>query len=109
MMMNIKELSRKERKEIKEEFFAKGETEIYRKANRIYVIAIFGICFAITSIILHLFIRGNWTNFLVDGFLFAFTGYFIMRTAIIKQNELAKYVAGKEQKTKKTSKSKKKK
>jgi len=87
----INELSKVERKKLKEEFLDIGKTDIYRKAQRIFFIAIFGAGFAILAISMHIFVRASILNFLVDGFLLIFTLFFIYRTSLIKRHELNKF------------------
>jgi len=105
--MNINDLSKEEMKNIRDEFLAKGDTELYRKANRIFILAIIGLVFAVVSITFHAYANVlNWGN-VIDGFLLLFTLFFIHRAILIKRGELNKYIMLKNL-SKKLTKSKKK-
>ena len=109
--MNYKDLSEEKRKEIKKEFLETGKTDIYRKANRIFIMAVFGACFAIVAMGVNIYTGGNTLNYVLDIFLLIFTLYFIFRTSIIKQLEFEKFIVQKSQanKSKETKSPKKKK
>jgi len=107
--MNINDLSKEEIKVLKEDFLVKGETDIYRKAQRIFIISIIGLIFSTTSITLHTYINALGAGNVIDAFLLVFTLFFIWRTTILKRNELNKFLMQKEAGKAKSTISKKKK
>jgi len=113
-MMKIKTLTKDQKRKLKKELLASEEGLIYRKANRLYIICIVGITYALFVTAYDIYNQTGLINYILDGLLFVFSGIFALKVTNIKRQELYKYYVSKqkekpeEKKPRKNTRSKKK-
>jgi len=93
-------LTKDERKALKIEFLKKSESVIYRKANRIFWISVFGIIFALAVTVFDIYYQTGIINYILNIFLLIFTAFCAYRTSKIKKLELNKHFSIKNTKSK---------
>jgi len=62
-------------------------SDIYRKANRIYIIAILGVIVSLGTTAFDVFYKTGTINYILDGALFVFCAFFVYRMRTIKKRE----------------------
>jgi len=99
--MKYKVLSKEKKAALRKEFLETENAFIYRKANRIFNVAIFGLIIAVVAGIFNIYHQTGILNYLLDGMLFLFTAFAIFKTSRVKQYELNKYINQKNNNSKK--------
>ncbi len=84
-------LSKEEKGKIKEQFLNSKECTIYKKAERIFNICIFGIIFAIMAFVFDYSYHNGIFNYLTDLFLFILCLGVLLKMNKYKDGELNRY------------------
>lgn len=90
-MIYYKRLTKEERKEVKKKFLESEDSKLYKKANKIFIISIIGILFSCFAVAFDYIYKTGTINYVMDGLLFVFSGYFIYRMNKFKNNEINKF------------------
>ena len=91
-------LTKEEKGKIKLEFLETEEKKIYNKANKINIFCLIGLLISIVSIIFDYIYKTGVLNYIIDGFLFAFSIIVFIRMQKIKKDLLNKFALSKKKK-----------
>ena len=91
-MNYYKNLSKEERKKVKEKYLDSEDKVIYKKANRIIIIALLGVIIAIGSLVFDYIFKNGLVSYIFDGSLLVFSIVCIIYMNNIKVKEINKYV-----------------
>ena len=97
-MKNYNKLDKEEKIKVKKEFLEKGDINIYSKANKIIILCIIGIILAIGSFLFDYFFHAQVISFVIDGLLFAFSIFMMIKLMKIKDSEINKFLNNKKKK-----------
>ena len=97
-MNYYKRLNKEDKKKIKEEFLKSEAKTVYKKANKIVVIALIGIIISIIASTFDYIYKTGTINYIIDGLLFIFSLIFFIYMINIKGKEINKYALSKKKK-----------
>ena len=95
MKLKYQTLSKEEKNKEKEAFLKTKECEVYKKAHKIFTLAIIGVIIAIISISFDLVYKTGIASYIMDILLFLFSLIFIVVMNNIKIKEINKFVINK--------------
>lgn len=90
-MNYYKTLNDEKKNAIKEKFLKSKDSQIFKKADKITKIALFGIIFSLFSFGFDWAYYAKAINFALDGFLFIISLVFFLKMQKVKSKEINKY------------------
>jgi len=90
-MNYYKRLDKEEKKKIKKEFLNSNEKTVYKKANKILIVAIIGIFISLIAGIFDYIYKTGAVNYIFDSLLLIFSIIFVIKMYNYKNKEINKY------------------
>ena len=90
-MNYYKRLNKEEKKDIKKAFLKSEDSTIYKKANRIIILAYLGVIVGCISTIFDYLYKNGIINYILDALLFIFSIIFLIKMKKTQSDELNKY------------------
>ena len=97
MKNKYQRLTKEEKKQAKKDYKESNEVNanIYKKLNRLTIISILGIFYAIISFVVDFFLTKNVWDFVIDGILLVFCLVFIIKSQSLLSEQINKFLINK--------------
>ena len=94
MKNKYQRLTKEEKKRAKKDYKESNEVNanIYKKLNRLTIISILGIFYAIISFVVDFFLTKNVWDFVIDGILLVFCLVFIIKSQSLLLEQINKFL-----------------